>query len=130
MKRITVVNDNPEFLELVHDILEDDRYDATTIDGDLPDAVERIAASRPDVLMIDLRMGSDEMHGWAVAQQVRGDARFNDLPILLSSADVPAMREMAARLSDDHRTRCLEKPFSIDALTDTIEELLADAVAR
>ncbi len=130
MKRITVVNDNPEFLELVHDILEDDRYDATTIDGDRPDAVERIAESRPDVLMIDLRMGSDEMHGWSVAQQVRDDARFTDLPIRLCSAEVPAMREMAERLADDHRTRCLEKPFSIDALTDTIEELLADAVAR
>lgn len=27
MARVTVVNDNPEFLELVRDILESDRYD-------------------------------------------------------------------------------------------------------
>lgn len=130
MPRITVVNDNPEFLDLVKDILEDDRYEATTIDGDRPDAVEAIAASRPDVLMIDLRMGTDEMHGWAVAQQVRADERFDGLPILLCSADIPALRGMADRLADDRRVRCLEKPFSIDQLTGLIEELLTNAVSR
>ena len=40
MARITVVNDNPEFLDLVHDILEGDRYDTTLIDGDRPDALD------------------------------------------------------------------------------------------
>jgi CheY-like chemotaxis protein len=130
MPRITVVNDNPEFLEMVHEILEDDRYDATAIDGDRPDAVERIAASRPDLLMIDLRLGADQMHGWEVAKQVRADERFDGLPILLCSADILALREMADRLAEDRRIRCLEKPFSIDQLTDTIEELLADAVGR
>lgn len=128
MARVTVVNDNPEFLELVRDILEDDRYDATTIDGDRPDAVEAIVAARPDLLMIDLRMGTDRMHGWDVAQRVRSDERFDQLPILLCSADVPALREMAAQLGDEHRVRCLEKPFSIDQLTAVIDELLSHAV--
>lgn len=128
MARVTVVNDNPEFLELVRDILEDDRYDATTIDGDRPDAVEAIVAARPDLLMIDLRMGTDRMHGWDVAQRVRSDERFDQLPILLCSADVPALREMAAQLGAEHRIRCIEKPFSIDQLITVIDELLSHAV--
>ena len=129
MARVTVVNDNPEFLELVHDILEDDRYDATPIDGDRPGAVAAILESRPDVLMIDLRMGSEGMHGWEVARQVRRDERFDQLPILLCSADVGALREMGEQLDDDHRIRCIEKPFSINHLTTAIEELLGHAVA-
>ena len=36
MARVTVVNDNPEFLALVHDILEDDRYEATTSTATAP----------------------------------------------------------------------------------------------
>jgi CheY-like chemotaxis protein len=128
MARVTVVNDNPEFLELVHDILEDDRYDATPIDGDRPDAAEAIFESRPDVLMIDLRMGSEGMHGWDVAQRVRSDDRFDQLPILLCSADVGALREIGEQLGDEHRIRCIEKPFSIDHLTTAIEELLSHAV--
>jgi len=34
---ITVVNDNPDFLQLMHTLLaEDSGYDVTTIDGDMP----------------------------------------------------------------------------------------------
>ena len=34
--RITVVNDNPEFLELMHELLEESSgYDVTTIDGEV-----------------------------------------------------------------------------------------------
>lgn len=128
MIRITVVNDNPEFLELVGDILEDERYDATTIDGDRGDALQAIVASRPDVLMIDLRLGNHELHGWRVAESVRDDHRFDRLPILLCSGDIPALREIAERLADDHRVMCLEKPFTIDQLTEAIAELAGHAV--
>jgi CheY-like chemotaxis protein len=128
MARVTVVNDNAEFLELVRDILEDDRYDATPIDGDRSDAVDAILGSRPDVLMIDLRMGTEGMHGWDVAKRVRDDDRFDQLPILLCSADVRALREMGEQLNDEHRIACIEKPFSIDRLTTTIDELLGHAV--
>ena len=128
MARITVVNDNPEFLELMHDILEDDRYEATTIDGDQPDAVERIVASRPDLLMIDLRVGRDELHGWGVAQEVRRDGRFHRLPILVCSADVMVLRTIQDELAEHHSVRALTKPFSIDDLTGAIDALLSDGV--
>ena len=126
MARITVVNDNPEFLELVREILEDHRYEPTTIDGDRPDAVERIVASTPDLLMIDLRMGREELHGWHVAQAVRGDPRFDRLPILICSADMIALQEMESDLADHHRVRSLSKPFGIEELTEVIEALLTE----
>lgn len=130
MARVTVVNDNPEFLALVRDILEDDRYEATTIDGDRPDALDAVRASRPDLLMIDLRMGSDGLHGWAIAQQVRGDPDFHGLPVLICSADVLAIKELEDDLDDTQHVQTLTKPFSIDDLTSTIDDLLAEAATR
>jgi CheY-like chemotaxis protein len=127
--RITVVNDNPEFLDLVHDILEDDRYEATTIDGDRQDALELIRASRPDLLMIDIRMGTDTLHGWRVAQELRTDPRFDRLPVLVCSGDMAALEEIADDLDEQRHIRTLAKPFSVDELTQTVDELLADAVA-
>lgn len=129
MARITVVNDNPEFLELVHDILEDDRYEATTIDGDRQDALELIRASRPDLLMIDIRMGTDTLHGWHVAQALRRDPRFDRLPVLVCSGDLAALDEIADDLDEQRHVRALTKPFNIDELTQAVDELLADAVA-
>ena len=129
MARVTVVNDNPEFLDLVHDILEDDRYEAITIDGDRKDAIDLIRASKPDVLMIDVRMGTDTLHGWRVAQEIRRDPGFDRLPVLVCSGDLAALEEVADDLDEQRHTRSLAKPFSIEELTQALDELLADAVA-
>lgn len=125
MARVTVVNDNPEFLELVADILSDARYVTTLVDGDEPDAIDRVRASKPDVLMIDLRMGNNELHGWEVAQQVRGDEALADLPILICSADSRALTRVGDHLDATNRVATLSKPFSIDDLCAALDELLS-----
>jgi CheY-like chemotaxis protein len=130
MARVTVVNDNPEFLELVRDILEDDRYATTTIDGDRPDALEAIRASRPDVLMIDLRMGSDGLHGWDIAQEVRAQPDFDGLPVLICSADAMALAALEDDLERIQHVDTLIKPFSIDDLVTAIDGLLAESASR
>lgn len=130
MTRVTVVNDNPEFLALVHDILTEDRFEPTTIDGDRDDALDAIRASRPDLLMIDLRMGSDGLHGWDIAHEVRGDPAFDGLPVLICSADVLALKAVSEDLSDTQNVATLAKPFGIDDLTAAIGQLLGDATPR
>jgi CheY-like chemotaxis protein len=123
--RVTVVNDNPEFLELVADILSDARYVTTLIDGDEPDTIERVRASQPDVLMIDLRMGNHELHGWEVAQQVRAEKALADLPILICSADSRALTQVGNHLDATNRVATLSKPFSIDDLCAALDDLLS-----
>ena len=130
MARVTVVNDNPEFLDLVHDILEGDQYETTTIDGDRPDAVDLIRSSRPDLLMIDVRLGVEGDHGWEIAQEVRNDPQLRELPVLLCSADVLALQELESGLAETRRVATLAKPFTIDLLFATIDELLADPAVR
>jgi CheY-like chemotaxis protein len=125
MARVTVVNDNPEFLDLVRDILEGDRYETTQIDGDRPDAVDLIRSSRPDVLMIDVRLGIPGDHGWEIAQQVRSEPQFTELPVLLCSADTLALEGLESGLAQTRRVMTLAKPFTIDELVSTIDELLA-----
>ncbi len=126
MARITVVNDNPAFLELVGEILADDRHETTLIDGDLSNALDRIKASHPDVLMIDLRMGGERLHGWEIAQEVRRDPDLDRVPVLVCSADVDALHEIAEDLQTTQRVRALQKPFGIDELSQAIDELLAE----
>lgn len=129
MARVTVVNDNPAFLELVRDILEDERYDTTTIDGDRDDALDAICASRPDLLMIDLRKGSHELHGWDIAQQVRRKPELSGLPVLVCSADTEPLEAIKDDLAATRHVATLTKPFPIDALAASIDGLLAQ-VAR
>jgi CheY-like chemotaxis protein len=125
--RVTVVNDNPEFLALVGDILKDERYAVTLVDGDLPEPLERIRDSRPDLLMIDLRLGTDKLHGWDIAQAVHHDPEMAPVPILLCSADVTALTEIEDQLDDKHLVGVLTKPFAIAELTEIVERLLGEA---
>lgn len=124
MARVTVVNDNPEFLEVVGAILESGRYESTLIKGAAPDALEQIRASKPHVLMIDLRLGSDGLHGWKIAREVHDDPSLQGTPILLCSADSFALREIEGQLDDRFTVVTLQKPFSIDALLKRIDGML------
>ena len=130
MARVTVVNDNPEFLDLVHDILEGDQYDTVLIDGDQPDALDQIRSSRPDLLMIDVRLGVEGDHGWEIAQEVRREPQFEELPVLLCSADTVALEGLESRLAETRRVALLAKPFTIDELTSVLDELLPDPARR
>ncbi len=129
MTRITVVNDNPEFLELMRNILEDDRYQATTIDGDAPDALERIRASDPELLIIDLRLGDETVHGWDIAQHVRQAEDLDDLPVLVLSGDVVTLHEIEADLAATQHTAALAKPFGLNELEAAIDRLLSARTA-
>lgn len=80
--------------------------------------------------MIDLRMGRDELHGWEIAQKVRADRTLNDLPVLVCSADVEALKAIAADLAAMPRVATLAKPFRIDDLTAVIDRLLAETSRR
>ena len=122
-----VVNDNPEFLELVRDILKDEHY-ATAIDGDLEGALDRIVDSRPDVLILDLRLGTDELHGWDIAQELRREPALEGLPVIICSADVLRFK-LADDLDNTKQVRTLPKPFAIAELTAAIDGLLAEAKA-
>jgi CheY-like chemotaxis protein len=130
MTRVTVVNDNAEFLDLVHDILEGDRYETTLIDGDHPEVMDLIRTSRPDLLMIDVRLGVEGDHGWEIAQEVRAEPEFSELPVLLCSADTLALEGLESGLAETRRVATLAKPFTIDTLVSIIDELLADPAIR
>jgi twitching motility two-component system response regulator PilH len=125
MARVTVVNDNPEFLELMDEVLEGERHDTTPVPGDREDALDLVLASRPELLIIDLRMSREGLRGWDLAQEVRRDPQFAHLPVLLCSADLQALSEIEASLEGQREVEALAKPFGIDELTQTVDRLLA-----
>ena len=120
--RISVVNDNPEFLELMSAILADDAgYDVSLFDGERT-TIDEIAAVRPHLLIVDLLLGGAS--GWEIVALARADARTADVPILVCSADVISLRDRAEELERVGNVHILRKPFGVDELTDTVAGLL------
>jgi len=122
-KRVTVVNDDPAFLELMQDLLQDATYPATLIDGDRDNALELVEASDPQVLIVDLRLGSDELKGLDILRQVRRHPTLRTVPTVVCTADTWSLREFAEELRSMPGVSILTKPFQIADLYRMLEEL-------
>jgi DNA-binding response OmpR family regulator len=123
--RISVVNDNPEFLDLMSAILDEDAgYDVTLFDGE-ETSIDEIAASDPDLLIVDLVLGGAS--GWEIVALSRADERLAGRPILVCSADITNLREKAEELQRIGDVHVLEKPFSVDEITAVVARLVGSA---
>ncbi len=120
--RISVVNDNPDFLALMADILDEDAgYEVTLFNND-DVSVEDIAAAQPGLVVIDLLLGG--VSGWDLVTLVRAHERMADVPIIVCSADVAELRDRAAELARVGDVHILAKPFSIDEITGLVQRLV------
>ena len=120
--RISVVNDNPDFLELMAAILDEDAgYDVELFTG-REMGVDQLVASNPDLVIIDLLLGGAS--GWEIVALCRADERLADVPVIVCSADVAALQERAEELERIGDVHVLAKPFGVNELTDLVEGLV------
>jgi CheY-like chemotaxis protein len=124
--RISVVNDNPDFLELMSAVLDEDAgYAVTLFNGQQTELSEMVAAE-PDLIIIDLLLGGAS--GWEIVTLARADERLASVPIIVCSADVTALRERADDLERIGNVHMLTKPFAIEEVTELVERLIGRAV--
>ena len=126
--RISVINDNPEFLELMSAILDEDAgYAVTLINGEST-SIDDIAASAPALIIVDLLLGGAS--GWDIVALSRADPRLAGVPIIICSADVVALRDRQSELERIGNVHVLAKPFGIDEVTALVEQLIGAPVSR
>jgi CheY-like chemotaxis protein len=126
-KRVTVVNDSPEFLQLMQDLLQDASYPATLIDGDRENAFELIKASQPEILIVDLRLGSEGLRGLELLKLVRQDAELKRVPTVICTADSWSVDGVREGIEAMEQVAVLTKPFAIADLYGVLRELGAAA---
>ena len=120
--RISVVNDNADFLELMSAILDEDAgYDVTLFNGEKISVADLIA-SRPDLVIVDLVLGGAS--GWEIVTLTRAEPKLAEVPIIICSADVTALRERSSELERIGNVHVLEKPFSLDEIIALVERLI------
>jgi DNA-binding response OmpR family regulator len=114
--RVLVVEDAPEFVELLVGLLEREGYDvATAADG--PTAVETARTTEPDLIVLDLTLPG--LDGVEVCRRIRG---FSDAYVLMVTArDDEVDRVVGLEVgADDYLT----KPFSPRELVARVRAML------
>ncbi len=80
MRKILVVDDNSELLELLRLGLKDAGFTAATATNGLED-LNKTRTLRPDVVILDLVL--PELDGFAVCESLKRDPETSSLPIIL-----------------------------------------------
>jgi len=119
-RKILVVDDDPEIVELMVDVLErDGRFEVRAASSGY-DAGVITQDYRPDLIILDYML--PDVNGNVVCKTIRGKDAFEHMKIIIVSGvvnkdDIDNLLEVGA---DDF----MQKPFSIDSLISKITELL------
>ena len=108
---VLVVDDSLTVRRVTQRLLVREGYRVTTAKDGL-DALERLVEETPAVILSDIEM--PRMDGFDFVRNVRADARFAPLPVIMITSRIAQKhREYAASLGVDHY---LGKPYSEDEL--------------
>ena len=121
MATVLAVDDDHVIRGLLQVNLEMEGYDVmTAVDG--RDALEKVAARRPDLVLLDVMM--PRVSGWEVAETLKGQAATRDIPVVLLSAR--AMEADIRKGLDLGVDRYVTKPFDPIELMELVGALLAE----
>jgi len=119
-RRVLIVDDDEELVELIRDVLEaDGRFDVRVANNGF-DAGMMVKEYRPDILVLDVML--PDINGKEVCQRVRSDSTLDDVKIVCISGMVE--QDKVADLHEAGADDFLQKPFEIDALIDRMCHLL------
>jgi CheY-like chemotaxis protein len=113
-KRVIVINDTKEILELFRDILDGMGHDVVLMTF-APDELARIIDEKPDLVIVDFVIGEREFEGWQLLQKLRMHAATAPIPVIACTAAVRQVREAEAYLMEQG-VEVVLKPFTISQL--------------
>jgi len=120
---ILVVDDDPDFVEIMRTILEANNYYVlTAANGD--QALAQVKAQRPDLMLLDIMM-STVLDGLYVSEQLARDPVAKDVPVIMVSsiAETP-YAEVFPMDEQPHMDAWLSKPVDPKVLLAKVSQLL------
>ena len=122
--RLAVINDDTVFLDLMHELLQDEEGYEVLICREWDNAYQFVKDHRPDLVILDIRIGGEE-HGWTILNLLTLDPETRPLPVLVCSAAIQSLHEHQPWLAK-FGVCALPKPFDLDMLLETISRMLAE----
>ncbi len=114
--RILLVDDNEAFLDSTRDVLEDEDYFVEiAVSGE--EGIRRIKTDTYDVVLMDIKMpGLNGVEAFIKMKQHRPNVK-----VIICTAHI--VEELITKALDEGATAVLNKPFEMDLLFKTIDEV-------
>ncbi len=118
-KRILVIDDDQEILDVVREILTYEGYRVQTSQNSA--CLQRLESDPPDLILLDILLQGED--GRELCRQVKSHDQTRQIPVVLFSANVAANSTIEACGADDF----LAKPFRMDTLLDLVAKRITPA---
>jgi excisionase family DNA binding protein len=119
-RKVLIVDDDQELVELIVDVLEKDgRFEVRTVNNGF-DAGMMVKEYRPDLIVLDVML--PDINGKEVCQRVRSDKTMDEVRIICISGMVEEdkIEDLRASGANDF----LHKPFEVETLVERMCQLL------
>ena len=119
-RKVLVVDDDPDLVELIVSVLEGDGRFETKVANNGFEAGMMVKEYHPDLIVLDVML--PDINGKEVCIRVRGDGTLENVKIICISGMVE--RDKISELKEAGANDFLQKPFETDVLIDRMCRLL------
>lgn len=117
MKKILVIEDNEQNMYLMHFLLEKRGYEVIeALSGQ--EGLDALQRDRPEIILLDIQL--PEMDGYAVADAIRREPEYEEIPIVAVTSY--AMAGDRERILAAGATGYIEKPIDPETFVDQIKK--------
>ncbi len=116
MKKILVIEDDFDTLDIVGTILEYDEFDVVKFDRKV--SIAEISDLNPNIIIIDYLL--KDGFGTELCLEIKSNPLVQHIPVILYSAH-PNLEKLA---SDSFANGFINKPFDMDDFLDLVKKLL------
>lgn len=117
IKKVLVVDDEPDTLELVKLVLESGGFE-TVLAANGMEALDKVGKAKPDLILLDIMM--PDMDGWDVFRKIKEKYPVIPIAILTAKAqNIDKLLGLHVLKADDYIT----KPFGKNELINKVKKL-------
>ena len=116
-KSILIVDDDPDILSLIQDLLYEEGYAIQTSPSSF--IFKHIQRALPDLILLDVLLSSAD--GRVLCRQMKANHLTKHIPVILFSAHITSKEALNESGADDF----LAKPFGIEQLLEVVRKHLS-----
>ena len=119
MKKILIVDDEPDIIEIIQFMLEANGYECiTATDGE--EGLKLAKEASPDLIILDIMM--PKMNGYKISRLLKFDAKYKDIPIFMLTAR--SQDSDKAIGEESGANEYITKPFQVDYIVQKVKSYL------
>ncbi|MDY6864901.1 MAG: response regulator [Halobacteriota archaeon] len=121
-KKVMVIDDMPDIVDMVSLMLESENYDVVTAySGE--GCLEKIREEKPDLILLDIMM--KPMDGWQILNSLKMDEELSSIPVSMLTVVLLTPEIMEDKPIDNIENYIL-KPFSKDGLLEDVKNIFKE----